>query len=93
MVIAVPVAVGVALFLTQYAPRRLAGPAAATIDLLAAVPSIVFGLWGLTIAGPYFTPIQQGLIEGVRLDPACSGTRTVARQEHPGLRRPASSRS
>jgi phosphate transport system permease protein len=61
MLIAVPLGVAVALFLTQYAPRRLAGPAAATIDLLAAVPSIVYGFWGLTIAGQYFTPFQQGL--------------------------------
>jgi phosphate transport system permease protein len=61
MLIAVPLGVAVALFLTQYAPRRLAGPAAATIDLLAAVPSIVYGFWGLTIAGQYFTPIQQFL--------------------------------
>jgi phosphate transport system permease protein len=61
MVIAVPLGVAVALFLTQYAPLRLAGPAAATIDLLAAVPSIVYGFWGLTIAGQYFTPVQQTL--------------------------------
>jgi phosphate transport system permease protein len=61
MLIAVPLGVAVALFLTQYAPTWLRGPAAATIDLLAAVPSIVYGFWGLTIAGQYFTPIQQGL--------------------------------
>ena len=61
MLIAVPLGVAVALFLTQYAPPWLSGPAAATIDLLAAVPSIVYGFWGLTIAGQYFTPIQQAL--------------------------------
>ena len=61
MVIAVPLGVAVALFLTQYAPEWLRGPAAATIDLLAAVPSIIYGFWGLTIAGQYFTPIQEGL--------------------------------
>ena len=61
MVIAVPLGIAVALFLTQYAPAWLRGPAAATIDLLAAVPSIVYGFWGLTIAGQYFTPIQQAL--------------------------------
>jgi phosphate transport system permease protein len=61
MVIAVPLGVAVALFLTQYAPPWLSGPAAATIDLLAAVPSIVYGFWGLTIAGQYFTPVQQAL--------------------------------
>ncbi len=61
MVIAVPLGIAVALFLTQYAPPWLRGPAAATIDLLAAVPSIVYGFWGLTIAGQYFTPVQQAM--------------------------------
>ncbi len=48
MVIAVPLGVAVALFITQYAPRWLSRPAAATVDLLAAVPSIVYGFWGST---------------------------------------------
>ena len=61
MLIAVPLGIAVALFLTQYAPPWLRGPAAATIDLLAAVPSIVYGFWGLTIAGQYFTPVQQAM--------------------------------
>lgn len=61
MLIAVPLGVAVALFLTQYAPTWLRGPAAATIDLLAAVPSIVYGFWGLTIAGQYFTPVQEAM--------------------------------
>ena len=86
MVIAVPLGVAVALFLTQYAPAWLRGPAAATIDLLAAVPSIVYGFWGLTIAGQYFTPIQDGALEGVRLDPRLR-RRRLQRQEHAGVRR------
>lgn len=49
MLLAVPFAIGVALFITQYAPRRIASPAAHLIDLLAAVPSIIYGLWGLTV--------------------------------------------
>jgi phosphate transport system permease protein len=53
LLIAVPLAVGVALFLTQYAPRRLAGPAAALVDLLAAVPSIVYGLWAVKVLMPH----------------------------------------
>ncbi|MEV5428264.1 phosphate ABC transporter permease subunit PstC [Streptomyces sp. NPDC052701] len=52
MVIAVPIAVGIALFLTHYAPRRLSGPIAYVIDLLAAVPSIVYGLWGALVLVP-----------------------------------------
>ncbi|WEO96629.1 phosphate ABC transporter permease subunit PstC [Streptomyces sp. FXJ1.172] len=53
MVLAVPVAVAIALFLTHYAPRRLSGPVAYVIDLLAAVPSIVYGLWGALILVPH----------------------------------------
>jgi phosphate transport system permease protein len=46
LLVAVPVALGIALFLSHYAPRRLATPLGFVIDLLAAVPSVVFGLWG-----------------------------------------------
>jgi phosphate transport system permease protein len=46
LIIAVPVAIGIALFLSHYAPKRIAGPLGFVIDLLAAVPSVVFGLWG-----------------------------------------------
>ena len=45
---AVPVAIGIALFISHYAPRRLAASLGFVIDLLAAVPSVVFGLWGVT---------------------------------------------
>ncbi|HET9873607.1 MAG TPA: phosphate ABC transporter permease subunit PstC [Propionibacteriaceae bacterium] len=61
MAVAVPVAIGVALFLTQYAPQRIAGPLAFIIDLLAAVPSIVFGLWGIAVLGPRLVPISDWL--------------------------------
>ncbi|HEV7931613.1 MAG TPA: phosphate ABC transporter permease subunit PstC [Actinomadura sp.] len=47
LVIATPVAIGIALFIAFYAPRQLAGALGFVIDLLAAVPSIVYGLWGL----------------------------------------------
>ncbi|MEU1304979.1 phosphate ABC transporter permease subunit PstC [Streptomyces shenzhenensis] len=53
MVLAVPIAVAIALFLTHYAPRRLRGPIAYVIDLLAAVPSIVYGLWGALVLVPH----------------------------------------
>ncbi|MEU3857213.1 phosphate ABC transporter permease subunit PstC [Streptomyces sp. NPDC028722] len=57
MAIAVPIAVAIALFLTHYAPRRLSGLIAYVIDLLAAVPSIVYGLWGALVLVPH----MQGL--------------------------------
>jgi phosphate transport system permease protein len=46
LLIAVPIALGIALFLSHYAPKGLATPLGFVIDLLAAVPSVVFGLWG-----------------------------------------------
>ena len=61
MLIAVPVGVAVALFITQYAPRWLSRPAANLVDLLAAVPSIVYGIWGLKTFGPVFAPVQDFL--------------------------------
>jgi phosphate transport system permease protein len=50
--IAVPISFGVALFVTQVAPRWLKKPLIYTIDLLAVVPSVVFGLWGLLVMAP-----------------------------------------
>lgn len=61
LILAMPVSLGIALFLTQYAPRSLARPFAYIVDLLAAVPSIVFGLWGLQVFGPALLPVAEWL--------------------------------
>jgi len=61
MALAVPVAIGIAVFLTQYAPARLSRPFGALVDLLAAVPSIVFGLWGIFVLAPQIEPIEEFL--------------------------------
>jgi phosphate transport system permease protein len=61
LLVAVPVAVGIAVFLTQYAPQRLARPFAAMVDLLAAVPSIIFGLWGIFVLAPELEPFAEFL--------------------------------
>lgn len=61
MVLAMPFAIGIALFLSHYAPRRLSTPIAYLIDLLAAVPSIIFGLWGLQALAPASKPVQNWL--------------------------------
>ncbi|NBE50344.1 phosphate ABC transporter permease subunit PstC [Streptomyces boluensis] len=61
LVIAVPVAVGIALFISHYAPRKLASPIAYVIDLLAAVPSIVYGLWGAIVVAPNLTGLYSWL--------------------------------
>ncbi|GAB3963030.1 phosphate ABC transporter permease subunit PstC [Streptomyces sparsus] len=61
MALAVPVAVGIALFVSHYAPRRIATPLAYLIDLLAAVPSIVYGLWGALFLVPHLTGLYTWL--------------------------------
>jgi phosphate transport system permease protein len=59
MAIAVPVAVGIALFISHYAPRKIAAPLAYVIDLLAAVPSIIYGLWGALFLVPYLDGLTR----------------------------------
>src|SRR5262249_48815281 len=61
LIVAVPISVGIALFLTELAPRRLRGPVVTVIDLLAAVPSVVFGLWGVLVVAPALAPIYDGI--------------------------------
>jgi phosphate transport system permease protein len=62
LLIAVPVSFGIALFLTELSPQWLKRPLGVTIELLAAVPSIVYGMWGLLVFGPLLaTYVQQPL--------------------------------
>ena len=62
LVIAVPVSFGIALFLTELSPKWLKRPLGVAIELLAAVPSIVYGMWGLLVFGPILaTWVQQPL--------------------------------
>ncbi|KAB7753388.1 phosphate ABC transporter permease [Mycolicibacterium phlei DSM 43072] len=61
LILAMPIALGIAIYLTQYAPRRVAGPLGYTVDLLAAVPSIIYGVWGLYVLAPVLKPIALWL--------------------------------
>lgn len=61
LLIAIPVAVGIALYITHYAPAKLSTPVAFVIDLLAAVPSVIFGLWGINTLAPALVPIYEWL--------------------------------
>ncbi|MBF6629646.1 MAG: phosphate ABC transporter permease subunit PstC [Comamonas sp.] len=69
LVIAVPVSFGIALFLTELSPSWLKRPLGTAIELLAAVPSIVYGMWGLMVFGPvlatYVQQPLQALFDGV----------------------------
>lgn len=61
MIFAVPAGIAVALFINEYAPRRLRRPLTSTIDLLAALPSLLFGMWGFFALQPKLTPVAQFL--------------------------------
>jgi phosphate transport system permease protein len=64
LVIAVPISFGIALFLTEIAPNWMRGPVATGIELLAAIPSIIYGMWGLFI----FVPFMANYIEPWLID-------------------------
>jgi phosphate transport system permease protein len=66
LLLAVPVSVGIAIFLTEVAPRWLRRPIGTAIELLAAIPSIIYGMWGLFVLAPLFAssvqkPLQAAL--------------------------------
>ena len=65
LMLAMPVALGIAIFLTQYAPRRVSGPLGYMVDLLAAVPSIIYGVWGLYVLAPVIKPLALWLNENL----------------------------
>ena len=73
IIIAVPLAVGVALFITYFAPRRLANPLAALVDLLAAIPSVIYGLWGIAVLGPAAVGLQDWLYDHLAFLPFFKG--------------------
>ena len=63
LIIAFPISMGIALFISHYAPRRIAQALGYIIDLLAAVPSVVFGLWGIKVLAPMVTPFYGWLVD------------------------------
>ena len=77
IVIAVPAAVAVALFITQIAPPRIAQPLSYLIDLLAAIPSVIYGLWGVAVIGPRSVGIQEWLADHVGWLPFFKGPATA----------------
>ncbi len=73
LVIGVPVAVATALFLTELCPRRLRAPLSILVDLLAAVPSVVYGLWGFLVLAPKLRGFQQFLADKLSFLPFWAG--------------------
>ena len=77
LVLATPVAVGVALFISHYAPPRIAQPVAYLIDLLAAIPSVIYGIWGWLTLAPVMVPIYGWLNEHLGFLPFFGGPVTT----------------
>jgi phosphate transport system permease protein len=73
LVVATPFAVGVALFISHFAPRRLASGLGYLMDLLAAIPSLVYGLWGVTVLAPATVPSAQWLADNFGFIPFFAG--------------------
>ena len=69
LIIAIPVAIGIAIFVTEISPNFLKGPIGAAIELLAAIPSIIYGMWGLFTLSPimskYIEPFLKKITVGV----------------------------
>lgn len=82
LLMALPLSLGIALFISHYAPRRIAQTLGYIIDLLAAVPSVVFGLWGIKVLAPFVQPGYAWLVDNFGwfplFSPPVSGTgRTI----------------
>ena len=76
-VVAVPLAVGAALFITHVAPPRIALTLGYLVDLLAAIPSIIYGLWGIFVLGPAAVPVMKWLEEKLGFIPIFEGPASV----------------
>ncbi|MFV2021436.1 phosphate ABC transporter permease subunit PstC [Micromonospora sp. LOL_023] len=80
LVVATPLAIGIALFISHYAPRRIAAGLGYLVDLLAAVPSVVYGLWGIAFLAPQLVPVYRWLEEYLGFIPLFAGpTSTTGR--------------
>jgi phosphate ABC transporter permease protein PstC len=73
LVIGVPVAVATAIYVTQLCPRRVRAPVTVLIELLAAVPSVVYGLWGIFVLAPKLQPAEQWVADRLSFIPFIGG--------------------
>jgi phosphate transport system permease protein len=73
LVISAPVALGIAIFLSELCPFRLRQPLVFLTELLAAIPSIVYGLWGLFVLVPWVRTLERALPDSLRALPLFSG--------------------
>jgi phosphate transport system permease protein len=75
LLIATPISIAIALFLTELAPKWLRGPVGTLVELLAAIPSVILGLWGILVFGPWIARhLEPWLIEHLGFIPFFDGT-------------------
>ena len=77
LVVATPLAVAIALYITHYAPRRLAAAMGYVMDLLAAIPSVVYGFWGIATLAPALVPFYGWAAEHLSFIPLFAGPASV----------------
>ncbi len=77
IILAVPMAIAASLFIVFYAPRRLAQLLGYLLDLLAAIPSIIYGLWGVAVLGPASVSLNHWLADNLGFLPIFSGPASV----------------
>jgi phosphate transport system permease protein len=77
VLLAAPMAIAIALYITQYAPPRFSGLLGLTVDLLAAVPSIIYGLWGIQVLAPHLVPFSKWLDDDLGWIPLFNGPASV----------------
>lgn len=65
LLLAAPLSIAISIFLTELAPRRMRRPVAALVDLLAAIPSVILGLWGILVLGPFMHDTVEPALQGV----------------------------
>lgn len=73
LAIATPIAIGIALFISHYAPRKVASALGYVVDLLAAIPSVVYGLWGGLVLAPLVRPVWEFLAQYLGWIPLFAG--------------------
>ncbi|MBC8090364.1 MAG: phosphate ABC transporter permease subunit PstC [Pseudonocardia sp.] len=79
LVVATPLSIGIALFISHYAPRRISQGLGYLVDLLAAVPSVVYGLWGIAFLAPQLVPVFRWLESTLGFLPFFAGPATSGR--------------
>ena len=79
LAVAVPLSIAIALFISHYSPRKLAGVLGYVIDLLAAIPSVVYGLWGALWLAPQLNPVFTWMTDALGFIPLFAGYQAPAK--------------